>query len=381
MENQQNVLLSKDYLEFLNFLEKKMVLDLGQLCDLLCSDQYRMEFIAISPTLRMFNASIFSDLKNPDIRLFQHMIFDTCEEDFTKPVYIEVYLEKVTLIDEVFQLFPISMANFEIYPIDKMALFLIFYTNAWIVICDKKYSSQSAKVWSEVCFQNHFDYETLLNKMHVYLFYVKHKKLNPLHKSFNSELYIFKIYHRNSYLEIPIEKMPQVRKLTPNIIQTKYEFHNVLKRQTNICKFIVEKNEQRFQISNETCVKINKFCKYFYHENMYIRFIRVMRNTKSQQKFFLEYFPEDVSNFSKIESALNTLVDYIYEQYINMYVNKTSNECDFYCKFVPNELEILYEFHIFHLKTKLQIFKSDVKNILLLTFPEKQMLNLLEQFI
>ena len=369
------------------FLQDYSLNSLEELIDILCHT-YRMKFVQMGFEICSFRCTNFSDPLCCIVQLFDGILlqYDNNVQGH-KPIYFQPYTQPLQLKD-IYQ-FPLSITHLEFYSVDCMVLFKVVYIQSqWRIFADiegnrKIYisPSQCALIFTECCVRYNFEYDKMLNQNNVYLFYIRHQNLMPLHQSCRPQIHLFRVYSRQTYDEVTAPTLP-IPDLTLHIIPTKYDLHAILEAPSP-CSFIIESKEhqQRYQISSVIYTQLLRFCPIMLYnvgnENYeYEVYLKIKKEfPKQKQGYFLKYF-----HLQKLDSVFEQLIVELYDEYVDKYVNKDMSGYDVNHHCLENKLEILYKIHFVHLQTNVCILENDVQRIYLYMFDNNIAINLLKQF-
>lgn len=346
--------------------------------------------------LIMIERHKFSTTEDDLSFLFHNMILS--KKNILKPIFIDV---KHTVLShkEINQVLPLDIQEYDIYFTTNMVFFLIFFhEDKWIAVtnglhfeevfdaeCLLQSSPQYDAIISDCCEKIPFDVNSF-DKGYVYTVCVQHKKLMPLVKE--NKIFLVRCFNKKTqtYLK-SVNKISEsfgIPLLMKNTMRTRHELLSILD-QGGVNMFIIppkNTSDIHLHICNKTYLDILGYCN-LYCSDPYRRFMRIRQLTPPRRKEFLQIFGETENNtFEKIEKAFKEIVKYFFFSYVDVFVNKMFSYFDsfafYYCH---NKEEILYHIHLFHLQTKLPIFKTDIENIFLYqALHREQMIIMLKKF-
>lgn len=373
------------YETYLEFLSNEVIKCFSDLKEILC-DEYHMKIKIVKNNLIEFIPTGFSNPCEEIVQLCTNLMVEQ-NESIIQPILLTPYLKRIN-IDQLYNL-PLSLQkHHKIYSILKSVLFKVFYyKNEWIIWNSDYDSKLIENIWKLVCDEYSFLYDEILDKDCIYFFYVSNTKLIPLYQNVRSSLKLYKIYDNKKFNVISTE-LPHsyhILSLTQNIVDTKYNLLSTLNKQQSLCEVIIEdhKNNHQYVVCSELYTNLLNFGKLYYHENVYIRYLRMHRQFPLTQQcnFYLHYF-HDVHNFRILDKLFEKIIKNFHQDYINVYVNKIQNY-EYHHKqlsTVHNKLKILYQMHHIHLQRGIPMSQTDVHRILLYTIDENIMANLLQLF-
>lgn len=378
-------LYSCQYVWWLSFLAQNKIHNWCDLCDLLLmNDEYQMQFSNVTENIVLLSTTHFTDNRNCNTELLKGLIFDK-RDNLQQPIYIPEYTKPINNSIDILQEFELDMDNYNIYVVDKLTKYVVFYSfndQSWCYIvhpdfklmntnkhCDLFYD----KIFIETCNIIEFAYELELDKDNVYIFYIQHKKLMPLITTHKPKMWVYRIYNRKNYCRFKIDEINDFceSKLLPplikNKVETKYTLQTITENKTKFCKFLIEKYDDTWIITNNVYKNVLQYLELFWYDNIYERYLAVKKATIIQKNSYFNFFKNDVKKFEILDKIFHTLVSELSLGYIDIYVKKRNI---IQSKIIiPNKHTLLYKIHLCHLQTSLPIYDADIELIILYVIP------------
>ena len=375
----KNMFLDQQYIQFLNLINTKPCVSHADLRHLLLNE-HKMEIqpLGNASNLYRFVRGNFSNQEDEIVKLMDGMMFDISLA-VTQPIYISKSKKKIK-IDNLY-LFPLDIQEYQVFVVDKMAeLFVFFEGDRWIFYCpDEPNNDITRRMFTEYCHTVSLDYKVILNSHNVYVFYILHQKINPMHQSPVSEIKLFCIQSRITYCNSPLPAvMIAMNSLTKNVFETKYDLCNAVANSL-VCKFlIVDNKNNHYEIASKKYEELERFGKMCKASNVYERYLNMLRHcSEEQRENNLPYFLVDYQKFVVLDDVFEKLLTKFYRDYHSFYIEKTMPGIHYEYKY---QSVFLSQIHLFHLESRISITKQDIKKLMLFVFTDDHVTEVFEQF-